>query len=307
MYLIVQPTELIEQVLFGLMIGGIYGVIGVGLTMIFGVMRFSNFAHGEFYMLGAYFTYTLVVFLGGDPYLLAPLAAIAVGAVGIILNRLLFKSLYKELKEIKGAAAFYFQDLKFIMLTIGISILFVDLALVLWGPIPMSIPSFLTKVDVKLPGDLSFSLARLLAFVIAIVTMIGLYSFLKLTKTGRAIRATAQNPSAAMLVGVNVYKIYDITMFLSTGLAALAGGILGPIYNVYPTMGLDVVAIAFVVVITGGMGNIIGSMLAGFLIGLAESLGGLFLGTEYREVVAFAIMILVLWIKPEGILGGGKK
>jgi len=304
---IIQPMELLEQILFGLMIGGIYGVIGVGLTMIFGVMRLSNFAHGEFYMLGAYFTYTFVTLIGGDPFLLAPLAAIAVGAVGIVINRLLFKSLYEELKEAKGAAAFYFQDLKFIMLTIGLSILFVDLALVLWGPIPISIPSPLTKYIVKLPGDLSFSLARLIAFVVAIATLVGLYAFLKFTKTGRAIRATAQNPSAAMLVGVNIYKIYDITMFLSTGLAALAGGILGPIYNVYPTMGLDVVAKAFVVVITGGMGNVIGSILAGFLIGLAESLGGLFLGTEYKQVVAFVIMIIVLWVRPEGILGGGRK
>lgn len=305
--MIVQPVELLEQVLFGLMIGGIYGVIGVGLTMIFGVMRLSNFAHGEFYMLGAYFTYTLVSSIGGDPFISAPLAALAVGAVGVLINRLLFKSLYKELKEAEGAAAFYFQDLKFIMLTIGLSILFVDLALVLWGPIPISVPSSLTKFVVKLPGDLSFSLARLIAFVVAIITLTGLYAFLKFTKTGKAIRATAQNPSAAMLVGVDIYKIYDTTMFLSTGLAALAGGILGPIYNVYPTMGLDVVAKAFVVVITGGMGNVMGSILAGFIIGLAESLGGLFLGTEYRQVVAFIIMILVLWIRPEGILGGRRE
>lgn len=299
-----STSLLVEQTLLGLMMGGIYAAVGVGLTMIFGVMKLSNFAHGEFYMLGAFLTYTLVSALGSDPYILAPLAAIAVGFLGIILNKLVFLSLYKELREAKGAAAFFFQDLRFIMLTIGLSILFVDLALVIWGPIPIAIPSVLTSHIIKLPGGFSFSLARIMTFIIALASLIILYMFLRVTKTGKAIRATAQNPSAAALVGIDTYRIYDVTMFISTALAALAGGILGPIYNVYPTMGLDVVAKAFVVVITGGMGNIIGSILAGFLIGLAEGLGGVFLGTEYRQVVAFVIMILVLWFRPQGILGG---
>ncbi|RSN69643.1 branched-chain amino acid ABC transporter permease [Candidatus Korarchaeum cryptofilum] len=299
-----STSLLVEQTLLGLMMGGIYAAVGVGLTMIFGVMKLSNFAHGEFYMLGAFLTYTLVSALGSDPYILAPLAAIAVGFLGIILNKLVFLSLYKELREAKGAAAFFFQDLRFIMLTIGLSILFVDLALVIWGPIPIAIPSVLTSHIIKLPGGFSFSLARIVTFIIALASLIILYMFLRVTKTGKAIRATAQNPSAAALVGIDTYRIYDVTMFISTALAALAGGILGPIYNVYPTMGLDVVAKAFVVVITGGMGNIIGSILAGFLIGLAEGLGGVFLGTEYRQVVAFVIMILVLWFRPQGILGG---
>ncbi|MEM2291345.1 MAG: branched-chain amino acid ABC transporter permease [Candidatus Korarchaeum sp.] len=300
----VQPTLFIEQTVLGLMMGGIYAAVGVGLTMIFGVMKLSNFAHGEFYMIGAFLTYTLVTALGGDPYLLAPVSAIAVGLVGIALNKIVFLSLYKELREAKGAAAFFFQDLRFIMLTIGLSILFVDLALVLWGPIPIAIPSAFTSYVVKLPGGLSFSLARIMAFIVAMVSLVVLYTFLMTTKTGKAIRATSQNPSAAALAGINTYKIYDITMFISTSLAALSGGILGPIYNIYPTMGLDVVAKAFVVVITGGMGNIVGSMLAGFLIGLAEGWGGLIFGTEYRQVVAFLIMILVLWFRPQGILGG---
>ncbi len=299
-----STSLLVEQTLLGLMMGGIYAAIGVGLTMIFGVMKLSNFAHGEFYMLGAFLTYTLVSALGSDPYVVAPLAAVAVGFLGIILNKLIFLSLYRELREAKGAAAFFFQDLRFIMLTIGLSILFVDLALVIWGPIPIAIPSALTSHIIKLPGGLSFSLARIMTFFMALASLSILYIFLKATKTGKAIRATAQNPSAAALVGIDTYRIYDVTMLISTALAALAGGILGPIYNVYPTMGLDVVAKAFVVVITGGMGNIVGSIFAGFLIGLAEGLGGVFLGTEYRQVVAFIIMILVLWFRPKGILGG---
>lgn len=302
--MVIQPTLVLEQMILGLIMGGIYAAIGVGLTMIFGVMKLSNFAHGEFYMLGAYLTYALVSAMGGDPYLLAPISAIAVGLVGIALNKLVFLSLYEELREAKGSAAFFFQDLRFIMITIGLSILFVDLALVVWGPIPISIPSALTSQIVKLPGGFSFSIARIVTFIVAISSLGLLYVFLLTTKTGKAIRATSQNPAAAALVGINTYRIYDVTMFISTALAALAGGILGPIYNVYPTMGLDVVAKAFVVVITGGMGNIVGSIFAGFLVGLAEALGGVVFGTEYRQVVAFIIMILVLWFRPQGILGG---
>jgi branched-chain amino acid transport system permease protein len=296
---------LVEQTLLGLMMGGIYAAVGVGLTMIFGVMKLSNFAHGEFYMLGAYITFAVVSVSGNDPYIIAPISALTVGLISVILNKLVFYPLYKELKEAKGAAAFFFQDLRFIMLTIGLSILLVDLVLIIWGPIPLNLPSTFTSLIIKLPAGFSFSLARTLTFFLALTALIALYLFLKMTKTGKAIRATAQNPSAAMLAGINIYRIYNITMLISTGLAALAGGILGPIYNLYPTMGLDVVVKAFVVVIVGGLGNLVGSMLAGFLIGLAEGLGGVFIGTEYRQVVAFVIMMLVLWFRPRGILGKG--
>lgn len=296
---------IVEQILLGLMNGGIYAAVGVGLTMIFGVMKLSNFAHGEFYMLGAYFTFALVNSLGSDPFLMGPLSALGVGLVSVILNKLVFSSLYKELREVKGSAAFFFQDLRFIMLTIGLSILLVDLALVVWGPIPINMSSALTSIIIKLPGDFSFSLARIVTFFLALTSLIALYLFLKITKTGKAIRATAQNPAAAALSGINTNRIYDITMFISTTLAALAGGVLGAIYSLYPTMGLDVVVKAFVVVIVGGMGNLVGSIFAGFLIGFAEGLGGVYFGTEYRQVVAFVIMILVLWFRPKGILGRG--
>jgi len=296
---------IVEQILLGLMNGGIYAAVGVGLTMIFGVMKLSNFAHGEFYMLGGYFTFALVNSLGSDPFLMGPLSALGVGLVSVILNKLVFSSLYKELREVKGSAAFFFQDLRFIMLTIGLSILLVDLALVVWGPIPINMSSALTSIIIKLPGDFSFSLARIVTFFLALTSLIALYLFLKITKTGKAIRATAQNPAAAALSGINTNRIYDITMFISTTLAALAGGFLGAIYSLYPTMGLDVVVKAFVVVIVGGMGNLVGSIFAGFLIGFAEGLGGVYFGTEYRQVVAFVIMILVLWFRPKGILGRG--
>ncbi|MEM1948697.1 MAG: branched-chain amino acid ABC transporter permease [Candidatus Caldarchaeum sp.] len=299
-------TLFLEQTMLGLMMGGIYAAVGAGLTMIFGVMKLSNFAHGEFYMLGAFFVYTLVLWTGGDPYIMAPLSAIFVGFLGIIFNKLIFLSLYKELRQVKGGAAFFFQDLRFIMLTIGLSILLVDFALVVWGPIPISIPSIFTSYIVKIPGGFSFSIARIITFIMALLSLFLLYLFLLFTKTGKAIRATSQNPLAASLVGINTYRVYDITMFISTSLAALAGGILGPIYNIYPTMGLDVVAKAFVVVITGGMGNLVGTILAGFMVGLAENWGGLLFGTEYRQVVAFIIMILVLWFRPQGIAGRGR-
>ncbi|RLG89755.1 MAG: hypothetical protein DRO16_03465 [Thermoprotei archaeon] len=296
-------TGIFEQLIYGIMTGGIYAMIGAGLSMIFGVMRFSNFAHGEFYMLGAYITYVLTIALGLDPYIVAPLAAICVGLLGILINISLIRPLYEAASKARGTSAFYFQDLRFILLTVGLSIFLVDLALVIWKPIPIRVPSSLAYMNITI-GSISFSVQRLLAFIIACTSLTLLYLFLKKTRTGKAIRATSQNPAAAMLVGIDIHKIYNITIFISLAMAALAGGILGPIFNLHPRMGLDVVVKAFAVVILGGMGNVVGSIYAGFFLGLAENLGGLFIGTEYREAIGFILMILVLWLRPKGLLGG---
>lgn len=295
-------TGLIEQVVYGIMTGGIYAMMGVGLSMIFGVMRLSNFAHGEFYTLGAYLTYVLVTVLRADPYILSLPAAVLVGLLGILINRSLIKPLYEELGRARGRAVFYFQDLRFILMTIGLSIFLYDLVLVVWKPIPIRVPTILADIYIKV-GTISFGIQRALTLAIAIIALVSLYAFLKKTRVGKAIRALSQNPSAAMLVGVDSAKMYDITIFIALMLAALAGGIVGPIFNLYPRMGLDMIPKAFVVVILGGMGNVLGSIYAGFFLGLVENLGGFFLGTEYREVIGFALMILTLWLRPQGLLG----
>ena len=299
-------NQVIEQLIYGIMTGGMYAMIGAGLSMIFGVMRLSNFAHGEFYMLGAYITYMLVLFSGIDPYIIAPLGAIIIGFLGIVINRTLINPLYKEVSKARGTAAFYFKDLNFILMTVGLSIFLVDLALIIWTPTPIRVNSVLTNVIISFLG-VRFGMKRLLSFIIAIISLILLYVFLKKSKIGKAIRATSQNPTSAMLAGINVYKIYDIVMFISLALAALAGGLLGPIFNLYPRMGLDVVITAFVVVILGGMGNVVGSIYAGFILALVENYGGLLLGTEWRETVGFVIMMLILWLRPQGLMGGKKE
>lgn len=183
-------TSIIEQLIYGIMTGGIYAVIGAGLSMIFGVMRFSNFAHGEFYMLGAYITYILTITLGLDPYIVAPLAAVCVGLLGILINMGLIKPLYEAVSKARGTSAFYFQDLRFILLTIGLSIFFVDLALVIWKPIPIRVPSSLAYINI-IVGKIRFSLQRLLALIIACTSLTLLYLFLKKTRIGKAIRATS--------------------------------------------------------------------------------------------------------------------
>jgi len=277
-------------------------MVAVGLTMIFGVMRFSNFAHGEFYMLGAYLTYTLSNYLKTDPYITMFVAALIVGLLGVALNKILIKPLYEAVARARGTAMFYFQDLNFILMTIGLSILIVDLVLVIWKPIPIRVYTVMSDSVIKI-GFLSIGAPRILALLIALISLSTLYIFLRKSKIGKAIRAVSQDPSAAMLVGINIWKIYDITMFISLTLAGLAGGVVGPIFNLYPNMGLDMVAKAFAVVILGGMGNVMGAIYAGFLFGVIENLGGLFIGTAYRDVIGFLIMIIVLWIRPQGILG----
>ena len=153
-------TGIFEQLIYGIMTGGIYAMIGAGLSMIFGVMRFSNFAHGEFYMLGAYITYVLTIALGLDPYIVAPLAAICVGLLGILINISLIRPLYEAASKARGTSAFYFQDLRFILLTVGLSIFLVDLALVIWKPIPIRVPSSLAYMNITI-GSISFSVQRL--------------------------------------------------------------------------------------------------------------------------------------------------
>lgn len=294
---------LVEQIVYGLVTGSIYAMVAVGLSMIFGVMRFSNFAHGEFYMLGAYLTYTISRVSGLDPYLATPLAGLSVGLLGIALNKTLIRPLYEAVARARGSAMFYFQDLNFILMTIGLSVFIVDLVLVVWRPVPIRVDTVLSDATLDLFG-VRIGAPRLVALAVAVSSLVSLQLFLKKTRLGKAIRAVSQDPASAMLSGVNIWRVYDVVMFLSLLLAGVAGGVVGPMFNLYPNMGLDMVVKAFVVVILGGMGSVTGSIYAGFLLGVVENLGGLFLGTEYRDVIGFLIMIAVLWARPRGIAGG---
>jgi len=283
-------ATLLQQVVNGLVTGSIYVLMALGLTMIFGVLSIINFAHGEIYMLGGYFTYTLCVLLG-VPYLLAMiLAMIAVGMIGIVVEKSLFKPL-------RGT---YF--LNTLLVSLGLSIVLQNVVLLLWKPDPRKIP-FPYGGDVIEFLGISITLQRFLVIVVTAVLCLFIYYFIKKTKIGKCMRATAQEPEGAALIGVDIDKVFSVTIAVGSLLAAAAGSMIGTIFVIEPAMGIVPVLKAFIVVIVGGFGSLFGALMAGLLLGLTESFAGAYVSSTYMDVISFAILILVLLFRPEGLFG----
>ena len=280
----------LQHVVNGLMIGGIYALMGIGLTLIFGVMNVVNFAHGEFYMLGAFVVYTFFT-LAGVPYPLALIAAaIVVGLVGVCVERFLLRPMRHQPVDVSMLA------------TIGLSIFLANMALIVWGPTRKDIGQAFSLVGMEV-GPLTVTPARVTVLVASLLIIVGSHWFLQRTKFGRAIRATFQDPETAALMGVNVDFVNMFTFGWGAAVAALAGGLLGPIFQVFPSMGAIVSAKSFAVVIAGGLGSFPGAILAGLLLGIAESLGAGYISSGYRDGIAFVLIIVVLIFKPTGLFG----
>lgn len=283
-------VEFVQHLLNGLLIGGIYALMGIGLTLIFGVMNVVNFAHGQFYMLGAFAVYTIYT-LARVPYLIALLAAAgAVGLLGVIIERLLLRPIRNQPVDVPMLA------------TIGLSIFLANMALIIWDPTPKDtgLPFPLVGVQV---GPLTLTPMRVFVLVTALLIIVGSHLFLQRTRTGKAIRATFQDRDAAALMGVDIDFVNMFTFGWGAAIAALAGGLLAPIFQVFPTMGAIVTAKSFAVVIVGGLGSFPGAILAGLLLGIAESLGAGYVSSGYRDAIAFILIIVVLIVRPTGLLG----
>ena len=282
--------ELVQHLLNGFLIGGIYALMGIGLTLIFGVMNVVNFAHGQFYMLGAFVVYTVFT-LAGVPYVLAlVVAALAVGLLGMITERLLLRPIRDQPADVPMLA------------TIGLSIFLANMALIIWDPTPKDTGLPFPLVGVKV-GPLTLTPMRLFVLVAAFVIIAGSHLFLQRSRMGKAIRATFQDREAAALMGVDVDVVNMVTFGWGAAMAALAGGLLAPIFQVFPTMGAIVTAKSFAVVIVGGLGSFPGAILAGLLLGIAESLGAGYVSSGYRDAIAFILIIVVLVVRPTGLLG----
>jgi len=287
----------LQQVLNGLIVGSVYCLIAIGLTMIFGVMRISNFAHGDFSMLGAYFAIYFVLFLSGWAGWVGSLvvAAIGVGLIGFFVERFLFRPLLTR-----------WTDIDIIMLSIGLFILLENGARLLFGATPKMIPDPFESKTINL---LFFSTSeiRLICLLFSGIAIFLLQLFLTKTKTGVAIRATSQNRNAATLMGINISFIYSLTFVVGSALAGLGGVLYGTIFAVFPMMGAVPTLKAFAVTILGGMGNIRGAIFGGFILGVAETLGGNYISMQYKNAIGFVIIILVLLIIPQGLFGGVEK
>jgi branched-chain amino acid transport system permease protein len=280
--------QLLQHLLNGVLLGSTYALLGIGLTLVFGLMNVVNFAHGEFYTLGAYATFAALS-LSHVPFSLAIVLAIVVGAAaGALCDRLLLRPLRGESIDTT------------MLLMIGLWIAMQNAELLVWGGIAKSVPTpFATAPLVWGP----VSVAPLLVFVFAaaVTLIVGAHLLLSRTRIGRAMRATFQDRETAALMGVRIERIHTITFAFGAGLAAAAGALLGPVFLVYPSMG-DLASLkAFSVVILGGLGNFAGAALGGIVLGVAEELGAGYVSSGYRDAVGFAMIVLVLVFRPAGL------
>ena len=285
-----RPEIFFQTLVNGLFIGGIYSLVAIGLTMIYGVMLIMNFAHGEFLMLGMYIAYGLFTMFGIDPYLAAPIAAILVFLLGAAIQGGLIQRVLNA------------HPLNQIILLLGVSTLMVGLVQFFLTAEPRNIHvAYETEVLTFL--GLRLSIPRLIAFLASLVIASLLYMFLQHTRTGKAIRAVSQNRSAALLMGVNTKFIYMLTFGIGVAVTAVAGVLLTPNYKMIPTIGSSFSVIAFVVVVLGTMGNFIGAFLGGLIIGIVEVFAGYFLGGDVKMIASMLVFILVLLFKPAGLFG----
>ncbi len=284
---------LLQAVISGLLLGGVYGLVASGLTLIFGVLRIINFAHGALMMLGMYASFWLFTLAGIDPYLSIVVTGPLFFLLGMAIQRVVI--------EPNRRAAEHNQ----LLLTLGLALFFENLALVLWQGDFRTLRVPYVNVAFLL-GDAIVELPRLIACAGAVVMALALFAFLRLTDVGKAIRALAEEPEGAMLMGINVGRIRAVAFGIGAGCVAVAGSLVTPFFYVAPDVGESFNIMAFVVVVLGGMGNFLGALLGGFIVGLAEALGATLLPGSLKQLVVFLIFVLVLLFRPAGLFGGGR-
>lgn len=282
--------EVIQQVVNGLVLGSTYALIALGLTIIYGILGIVNWAHGEFYMLGAFAGLYLVAGLH-LPFVVGLIGAMLIMAVfGIVVERLVFRPLRNA------------PEMNMIIGTVGISIFLMNGAVVAFSPNPVRFPTEFSNAYLSFFG-ISITVQRLLVFCITLLLIAGFSYVIKKTMIGKTMRACEQNSDAARLMGININRVAMSTCAIGAALAAAAGTLVGPIFLVSPQMGLMTIGKVFAVVILGGMGNVEGAVGAAFILGLAESLTAGFISSNYKDVVTFGILIAVLILKPQGLFG----
>jgi branched-chain amino acid transport system permease protein len=281
----------IQAILNGLLTGALYGLIAMGMALIFGVMRIVNFAHGAFLMLGMYASYVLFQTIGISPYYGFPLS----GAVLFVIGYATYMGL---LRPIRGQV-----DFMVILLTMGLALIITDGVQLIFGADYHQINIPLLSKNIRLGSQISINAPWLVSFALAAVLALVLYFVVTHTMFGRAARAIAQNRYAAPLMGINVNRVQAISFGIGSAAAGVAGALLLPVFYLFPEVGNQFKLKSFVMVVLGGMGSIQGAAIAGLVLGVVESLTSLYWGNEWALAVDFVIFILVLSLKPSGIFG----
>jgi branched-chain amino acid transport system permease protein len=280
-----------QAVVNGLLIGGIYALVSIGVTLIFGVVKIVNFAQGEFVMIGMYISYFLATYLGIDPLASLIVAMPILFVVGVLLQHFL-------IRRVLGLG-----DMPQIFLTFALSLLLINVTLLLFTANYRTVQTSYTETSIHL-GEIYVPVAKLIAFVVAMVLSGALWVFLHATDLGKAMRAAAQNPDVAMLMGINPDRVFCVAVGVSLALAGAAGCLLMPFYPAYPLVGQVFVLMAFVAVVFGTLGNVTGALIASLMMGVAESLGVQFVGADSGLIVVFIMLLLTLAFRPSGLFGG---
>jgi branched-chain amino acid transport system permease protein len=280
-----------QAVVNGLLIGGIYALVSIGVTLIFGVVKIVNFAQGEFVMIGMYISFFLATRFGIDPLVSLVVSMPVLFVVGVLLQQFLIRRVLA------------LGDMPQIFLTFALSLLLINVALLLFTANYRTVQTPYTETAIHL-GPLYVAVAKLIAFVVAMVLSGALWVFLHVTDLGKAMRAAAQNRDVAMLMGINPDRVFCVAVGVALALAGAAGSLLMPFYPAYPLVGQVFVLMAFVAVVLGTLGNVTGALIASLMMGVAESLGIQFVGADSGLIVVFLMLLLTLALRPSGLFGG---
>jgi branched-chain amino acid transport system permease protein len=283
-------TVLVQALVSGILIGGVYALIGIGLTIIFGVMRVINFAHGDLMMIGMYLTYFLFTLLKIDPFVSVLITIPVMFAFGAFLQKAVINRILGSLPQNQ------------ILLTIGLGLIMSNSVMLAFTSDYKILTTSYSSSSVSVAG-ISISQPLAVSFAITVAITAALYWFLMKTDTGQAIRATAQDREAAQLMGINVKRMSIIAFGIGTSLAGTAGALISPTYYVFPQVGSAFTLKAFVITVLGGMGSVVGATLGGIIIGVVESVGAVTISSDWKDVLVFVIFLVVLLVKPSGLMG----
>ncbi len=283
----------LQTLVAGILKGGLYALIGMGMTLIMGVMGIINLAHGQMMMVAMYVTYVLFHYMGIDPYYALVVSVPSLFLLGIVIQKYLLNPLMKVESILPENQ---------VLMTVGIGMVLTEIMRFIFTSNYVSVRTSYSSAA-WFVGDISFSVALCIAFVIAVALTVALFWFLIKTDLGRSIRAVAQDGEAAQLMGINAARIKVITMGLGSGLVAAAGTLLLPIYYLFPDIGGPFTRRAFVITILGGLGSTVGAIFGGITLGLAEAFGATYIGMEYEDMIGLVIFVLVLLFLPAGFKG----